>query len=230
MLLGLVVAQKFGGKPAERLKPGAERNDVVLTNDVTAHQVGPWTKKGFQPAPDPKTLPKGQYWWVHQWSYQTPQNSAIVSCDQLGETQWHELTFCYRNQGCRILERTVLEEEPGMGPFAVAKLQKSDGEESLLVFSVFFEDGSWARPPEVNLPRLNQKTTMDYNAGDRLFQKFDPAAWFADPQTGHERAIQCQVLLTGPDCHREATIQEAITLHLATRESFRTAWNQHWKK
>lgn len=230
VLVGLMVSKRFVGKPVERLKPGPERNDLVLVDADVPDTVSNWQKRKFIPAPDPKSLPKGQYWWVHHWQFQNDGNSAIVSCDQLGETQWHELTFCYRNQGCQVTERTVLEGDKANEPFAVAKLQKDDGEDSLLVFSVFFEDGSWARPPEVNLPRLNQKTTMDYNAGDRLFQKFDPIAWFADPQTGHERAIQCQVLVSGPECHSEDAIKDAIALHLATRASFRTAWMKHWKK
>ncbi len=213
------------GGSRKRPTPGPSRGDMVLTQDAVPRTIGDWKQVSFTPAPPPEELPAGQYWWVHQWQYQKDGTTALVSFDQLGEDQWHELTYCYRNLDWTIRSRTEYEDRDG-GSYIVAELRKDSGEVALLVFSVFFEDGTWATPPAVDLARLNRKraTGVLENAMQRIGPDKLASADFASTSRGHNRAIQCQVLVTSSDSDVRAELDSAIQLHLESRQRFRSLW------
>lgn len=251
---------------ARREKPGPTRGDLVLVEDDLPSKIAGWKRTGFTPAPLPEELPKGQYWWVHQWRYATDKTSAdddltkwhdglrrdssvetterqsdeqnviyrtpndktaaIVSFDQLGGDQWHELTYCYRILDWTIHNRTEYEDADG-GAYIVAELRKEPNEVALLVFSVFFEDGTWATPPTVNLNNLNQwnqATGVLDKATERIAPPQFQAPRFTSPSSGHTRALQSQVLVANADSNIESRLSAAIELHLESRQRFRSEW------
>lgn len=227
-VIAMIVLQVFSSRvtPESRI-PGAARGDMVLTQDALPETIGNWKQVSFEPAPPPEQLPKGQYWWVHQWQYADDKNSAIVSCDQLGEDEWHELTYCYRNLEWTIHDRT---EYPGNdsdgGPYVVAELRRASGETAMLVFSVFFEDGTWAAPPTVNLTHVNEKHTPEFF--EKVLQRTLPIVTSGAPTSDHARAIQCQVLVSNFHAEIKSELDSAIQLHLASRKYFQSKWLKHW--
>jgi hypothetical protein len=103
ILIGMGLLQTLARPSgARREKPGPTRGDLVLTEEALPAELAGWALTKFIPAPPVDQLPEGQYWWVHQWQYQKDGTNALVSFDQLGEDQWHELTYCYR-----ILDWTI---------------------------------------------------------------------------------------------------------------------------
>ncbi len=157
--------------------------------------------------------------------YQSEQAQALITLDQLGEEGWHELTYCYRNQGQQILDRTLRIPSANEGPVIEATMKNSQGQKTLLLFSVFFEDGTWGVPPDVDLEQLNRDQHKDQTLTGRLTERVAPTITFASSSEKHERALQCQLLLQcdDPEQHREDVMQ----LHLQTREAFRQKWLQN---
>jgi hypothetical protein len=231
-VLAMVALQVISKRPEASRKPGPARGDLVLGRDSLPATMGEWQKVAFKAAPAPEDLAQGQYWWVHQWNYTRQNNVAIVSFDQLGENQWHELTYCYRNQNRTIEQRDVFEDPESGGKFVVATMRGQQGDLAVLVFSVFFEDGQWATPPGVNLGLLNAKKPgeqHDDTIADRARRRFQPTITFDGADAGHDRALQCQVLIGCDEAHLQATIDSAIELHLASRSRFRDHWLVHVK-
>lgn len=225
MLGGFILLQALTKSTSVRLRPGKERGDLVLDQHALPSEINGWHMQTFEPAPAPELLPPGQYWWVHQWAYQRDSQTAIVSFDQLGESQWHELTYCYRNQDWTIADRIAYADPEDGSPYIVARLEKNSGAKALLVFSVFFEDGSWATPPHVNLSHLNSKSLRP-GLNDRIHERFNPIIMFADDDSRHTRALQCQVLVSGGEPAEPAIVDAAVNLHLASRSQFRNNWLQ----
>ena len=209
-----------------RAKPGPTRGDLVLTEDALPAELAGWTRTKFIPAPPVDELPEGQYWWVHQWQYQKDGATALVSFDQLGEDQWHELTYCYRILDWTIHSRTEYEDNDG-GAYIVAELRKDPNEVALLVFAVFFEDGTWSSPPVVDLTSLNQwkqATGAIEKAIFRFATAPIPGPLFVSPTSGHTRALQCQVLVSNHRSDTWADKEAAVELHLQSRRHFRAQW------
>jgi hypothetical protein len=222
----MVVFQAISKKPEASRKPGPARGDLVLTRDSLPATLAEWQQVAFEAAPAPEDLAQGQFWWVHRWKYARENNLAIVSFDQLGENQWHELTYCYRNQNRTIEKRDVYEDPNTRGKFVVATMRGEPGDLAVLVYSVFFEDGQWATPPSVNLGLLNTKKSRDTLVG-RAQQRFQPIIDFTDADVGHERALQCQVLVGCDEASLQSAINSAIEMHLKSRSRFRDFWLAH---
>lgn len=225
VIIGMGLLQTFARPTgAGREKPGPSRGDLVLNEDALPAELAGWTRTKFIPAPPVEELPEGQFWWVHQWQYQKDRTTALVSFDQLGETNWHELTYCYTGLGWTIDSREVLQHSDTGGTYAVAKMKMESGEQAILVFSVFFEDGLWATAPGVDLPRLNARGD-DYlsKVGDRL----RPIISFAASDSSHKRALQCQVFVPGLREISPSLIASSVELHRESRERFRSSWLGH---
>jgi hypothetical protein len=225
-VLGVGILQWLGGKPENQKKPGPDRGDVVLLQNDLPDQLGDWQQAEFRPAMAPDAIPDGIYWWVHQWTYRTHDLVAVVSFDQLGEDQWHELTSCYRNQNRTIEQREIYQDSVDGGQYVVATMKDSQQQLAILVFSVFFEDGQWAQPPAVNIRNLNV-TTRNPGIGARLQERVDPIISFENLSGSHDRALQCQVLVPCNEHNVSATTDRAILLHLETRRHFRKRWLTH---
>ena len=232
LMIGMQIVAKYlpSGNSLNRQRPGPTRGDLILTDNALPSELVGWSRIKFNPAPRVDELPEGQYWWVHQWVYSNKKSSAIVSFDQLGEDQWHELTYCYRVLDWTILNRTVYEDSNGDAPFVVAELTKDPDQSAILVFSVFFEDGSWSMPPSVDLTNLNKWRQPSDAAGaiERVADRITPthilAPVFTSPTSGHTRAFQCQVLVSRADRDTSSELASAIQLHLESRQHFRSQW------
>jgi hypothetical protein len=226
VLIGMGLLQTLARPSgARREKPGPTRGDLVLTEEALPAELAGWTMTKFIPAPPVDELPEGQYWWVHQWQYQKDGMTALVSFDQLGEDQWHELTYCYRGLHWVIDERIVRIDEEPIAPFVVAVLSKGNGDRAVLVFSIFYEDGTWASPPDVNLLSLN-RNRQNHGVFGKTIDRFVAPITRSESQSGSTRALQCQVF--APSNSRAALaiseIDRCIQLHLITRQQFL----QHW--
>ncbi len=219
--------QSLGGKPEHRKKPGPARGDLILTEEALPAELAGWARTRFIPAPPVDELPEGQYWWVHQWQYKRDSETAIASFDQLGESQWHELTWCYRNLDWLIEDRTLFVEPESAAPYAVVRLRKGSGEHALLVFSVFFEDGSWAAPPDVNVALMNRGNLEDPSLLNKMQMKLDPLIVFGDQNAGHTRALQCQCFVAGSRRFSQTAIDAVVKLHLESRQKLRQRWLGH---
>jgi hypothetical protein len=226
-VLGVGMLQWLGGTPEHQKKPGPTRGDLVLTEDALPAGLAGWTRTRFIPAPPVDELPKGQYWWVHQWQYQKGGATAVVSLDQLGLEQWHELTYCYRVLEWTIDHRSIQSQEASEGKYVVARMSKDDGQQGLLVFSVFVEDGQWQLPPDVELSLVNTWTEWEGVFGrlqGRVQQPEIPGGGAIARTSGTRRALQCQVFMTSPDPISDSRVASVIELHLRSRSDFRSHW------
>lgn len=204
-----------------REKPGPTRGDLVLTEDALPAELAGWTRTKFIPAPPVDELPEGQYWWVHQWQYQKDGITALVSFDQLGEDQWHELTYCYRGLDWTMKDRRIMSGIAGNEYFVVAEMRKENEEHGLLIFSAFFENGEWAPPPSVDIPQLNFRPE---GAFGKTWERLDPIVKYAESTSTHTRALQCQVLVSSTKPIAESVVSSTIELHLQSRKHFRSQW------
>lgn len=223
---GVIGLQWLGGKPEHRKKPGPQRGDVAVKRECLPVVLAERQQVGFKPPASPELIPDGIYWWVHQWFYQHNGVTAVVSFDQLGEDQRHELTYCYRNQNRTIEQRDVYQDPEDGGQYVVATLSDSQQQLAVLVFSVFFEDGQWAQPPIVKISNLNVKP-RNPEIADLLAERVDPTISFENPSGVHDRALQCQVLVPCSDTNLVTTVDRAIALHLETRRHLRRRWLTH---
>jgi hypothetical protein len=227
-LISMIVLQQFTAKPAQLKVPGESRGDMALAKGALPAELDQWKMAGFKPAPSPDELPEGQYWWVHQWVFSAGQTTAVVSFDQLGEAGWHELTFCYRNQNRSIEQRETLKPAEEDGEFVVARMRDEAGALAILVFSVFYEDGTWATSPTIDIRAVNTtRTTDEVNFTDRFQWRFAPPTY---SDAGHERALQCQVLVSCTEPDVQSQVDSAVALHLATRKIFRQEWLTHFSQ
>ncbi len=78
-----------------RTPPGELRGDIRLAKDDLPQEIDNWELVRFIPPDTKEHFRDGQWWWSHQWIYKKGDATAIVSLDQLGWNQWHELTACY---------------------------------------------------------------------------------------------------------------------------------------
>jgi len=220
-VLAMILLQVFASRTtSKREPPGPARGDIVLGKDALPETIGDWKQVSFVPAAPPEELPEGQFWWVHQWQYSDGQHVAIVSLDQLGQNRWHELSDCYRTLDWEIKDRTIRTESDTSAPFVVVMMTRQTGETGILVFSIFFEDGSWATPPDINLAPFDAKK-LDQSIWGKIRIRLVPKV-----DSGHTRALQCQVfvpLKVGVN-FTASDIEECIQLHLETRIRLLAQW------
>lgn len=206
--------------------PGAARGDLILKESSLPAELAGWKLHQFVPATAAESLPQGQFWWVHLWQYIRGPVYSLVAFDQLGDSQWHELTHCYYNQGWKVALRTIVNETDDQWPYVVAEFEKGPRERAVLVFSLFYEDGSPASPPSVNLLRLNSGSRKP-GFTERAHDRVDPVIEYDNPFAVHSRVLQSQVFVPGVTTEFAETRQAAIELHLQARILFRGHWLKH---
>lgn len=160
--------------------------------------------------------------------YQKDNAQALITLDQLGESGWHELTYCYHGSGWQIDTRTNLYDADSDGAYVLVELSRKSGEQAILLFSVFFEDGTWGTPPDVMMDKIND---VDLKPGflGRMQNRVDPTITFGSEDAGHDRALQCQTLLSFNGQLADGLLEELLVLHLSTRKIFREQWLGHYQ-
>jgi hypothetical protein len=145
----------------------------------------------------------------------------------LGEDRWHELTYCYRILDWVIDDRSIQKDEPSAGKYVVARMSKEDGQQGLLVFSVFFENGEWDLPPDFEVSLVNAFAS-DQGLIGRVAGRFQqpeiPQVASTADKADSRRALQCQVFISSFDPDSPSQLDAAIQLHLESRRHFRTEW------
>ena len=214
-------------------KPGPERGDLRLENESLPYEIGTWRKLHFTPAPSPESLSEGQVAWTHSWTFQHDQLVALVSFDQADFRHWHDLCVCYEGIGWTVDAREsripaednfkYSSESPKSHsselerdwPYVIARLSKTNATSSLLVFSLFFDDGD---PVDA---RVYQPAGSTQDAIGRLFQsRFDQ-----NRRSSNVASLrQCQVIVPYSGDLTQDDEARIIELHLKTREAFRIKW------
>ena len=225
-MIGFQTAVKYlpGDQRSQNKIPGPGRGDLVLEEDSLPMDLAGWKRTGFVAAPTPEELPEGQYWWVQQWRFVHGKTAALLTLDQLGLNHWHELTHCYQGNGWILTERTIDSERNGPESipweYVTAHLKKTSGQEAVLVFSTFYEDGTPADALRIGIDHDWNKS-IDFT--DRLIGR----ANHRYNQKPHSRALQCQVLVPLSENQSPEIVQTVTALHLESRSRFRDAWLEH---
>ena len=223
-IAGIIACQMFAGRTATNQQPGEKRGDLVLQKNALPDTIGSWNCIGFEPAPEPNSLPTGQYWWVHIWHFVQGKEAALVTLDQLGLNHWHELTHCYQGNGWILTERTIDSERNGPESipweYVTAHFKKASGQEAVLVFSTFYEDGTPADALRIGIDHDWNKST-DFT--DRLLGRVN----HSNHEKPHSRALQCQVFVPLSPYSSPEIIRAVTELHLVSRVCFRDAWLEH---
>ena len=176
---------------------GPERGDIRVAKEVLPEKIGGWRVAGFS-EPNEGGL-AGVIGWTHSWNYESERMAALVAFDQIGFMRWHDLSLCYKANGCRISRMTTRSAESLSGeqwPYVEFYLSKDDGIFAYVVFSIF---NGWGEP-------LNPG--YGYNASI----------------SEGNRSLQCQVLVQYQGQLSEPERISAIRLHLFSREVFRREW------
>jgi hypothetical protein len=222
-VLGAVVATQTLLKPGHSIqRPGTERGDIRLAQESLPEFCAGWKRIGFTPPDEVDHLPEGQFWWVHQWLYSKDGRTAGVCFDQLGLNDWHELTVCYQALGWRLVDRSVqtarLREAAEDWKYVVATLENATGQQAILVFSLFYDDGSPVEPETaaLSLFEATQPESTRPTMAERIFRN-------PQPRVVHTRSLQCQVFAEVRSTHTDE-LKNIIELHIASRLSFRQTW------
>jgi hypothetical protein len=200
-------------KPEQRI-PGPARGDLVLERDALPETIGEWRCTQFQPALAPEKLPEGQYWWTHSWNYSNTPLVSIVSFDQAGFADWHELTVCYRAIDWQMKDRRIIPAVSGTAGswnVVLAEFERQSGDRALLAFSLFNQDGQPIESPDSDF-KNTEGTILDRFQGR------------VNPRQFHISALQTQVFVQHHSVLSEESVQEIIELHLQTRDRFREVW------
>ena len=224
-----------GRMKPEKLRPGTERNDLVLNKHHLPQEINGWKQTSFEPAQPAEQLTEGQFWWTHSWRYTNSQRHPIVAFDQLGLHEWHELTVCYQANGWKIESRAIEADSRGGTPweYVVARMSNPAGEYALLGFSVFRGDGQPMKAPhDASVINFTGRELTRGPGGiwGRLTNRITDQPVSSIVQVGLEnRALQCQVFLVSDEPCDQELLSDAIQLHLATRQKLRDAWLLHAK-
>ena len=198
--------------------PGPARGDLELRDECLPETMAGWQKQGF--TPPQQEVPEGQRFWTHSWLYQCKFGSAIVAFDQAGFTGWHELSQCYAAQGWTLENREIREDKSGNWNYVVSEFSKPPNQSGLVVFSLFFKDGSPVQPPELS---IHQAIRQNMSWLERIDDRLDNlTAKSTDP------ALQCQTFVPTSGPLDPALIEQAIQLHLESRQLFvQQSLNEH---
>ena len=213
-MIGLKIIQSQFQLTTKSQPPGTDRGDITVANSCLPDTTNEWKKAKFTP-PAAET-PKGQYWWTHSWIYSTESTQAIVAFDQANWVGWHELSECYSSSGWTLESREIHEHESDDWNYVVSKFSKAPGLSGVLVFSLFFEDGKPIKPWELSVREIVKQNMTGL---DRLFERSRHTS-----DHNNLRALQCQVFVPVQDSLSDSVIEDAIQLHLETRQSFVQNW------
>jgi len=197
------------------LPPGTERGDILFHEDCLPSKLGDWSLTRFTPA---DTVASERV-WASSWYYVSDFGGAVVSFDQAGYTGWHELSDCYVATGWKHVSRKIIQLEDNDWPCVASIFEKPSGQQALVVFSLFFDDGMGVVPPNYDLsqPDNGNRGILD-RFGDRM----------SDLHPSHQRqdpTRQCQVFVVGRQIGDTLT-KEVIDLHVSTRAKFLAYWRQ----
>ncbi|MCA9066029.1 MAG: exosortase U, partial [Planctomycetaceae bacterium] len=203
--------------------------DLVLEPTDLPLEIGEWKQTGFSPPRPVEQLPQGQYWSSHTWTYQAGARQAIAAFDQANWIDWHELTVCYELSGWTLLQRLVVapeQPEDQSWEYIVSTFQKDDGQKAMMLYSMFFEDGTPLLPPEIRTQSRQALIEEEQRTfAERMRHRIDYAARRnASAATQHGRALQCQVFLTMDNEDPQQLLQSTTELHLVTRQLFLMCW------
>ena len=195
---------------------GEARGDIVLPDDCLPGTIGSWEQTEFYSAQS--TAEKGSSLWSDQWLYKSKIGRARVSFDQAGYTGWHELSDCYVGNGWTHMTREIVEQPSGEWPCVVSTFKDPSGQQLLVAFSLFFDEGTGVYPPayELSRPADEQKGLAD-NLRHRLSdlhlsrQRLDPTR-------------QCQVMTMGSGDFSAEIREAVVSLHLETRSRLISHW------
>ena len=225
IVAGFVAIQILNRKP-ESLSPGPQRGDLVLEKQVLPDEIVGWKVQSFQPALPPEQLPDGQFWWTHAWNYSRGKLNALVAFDQADWTSWHELTICYQAIGWKLVDRKVIVLSKNAA-VVVALLKRLPQEKATLVFSLFSQDGSLIRPPQIGVSSAEEEDeNLSFTSllnGRLTYDLPEGAEQLSEAET-FERILQCQVFASHPEPLSEDEVHHLIELHLETLRHFRDAW------
>ena len=213
-MIGLSVVQSQFQLTTNSQPPGLSRGDVELRDECLPAKIADWQKQSF--TPPKQVVPDGQTFWTHSWIYRCENNSAIVAFDQAAFRGWHELSQCYSAQGWILESRSIHENKSDEWHYVVSEFSKPPNESALVVFSLFFEDGSAVKPPELS---INQAIRRNMSWLEQIDDRLDNMkAKPTDP------TLQCQAFVptTGPI--DPAVLQQTIQLHLDSRKLFVKEW------
>ncbi|MEP3477699.1 MAG: exosortase U [Fuerstiella sp.] len=203
--------------------PGQFRGDIEFSKSTLLSTYGDWTLQTFSSPKAADERPTNQSFSSHSWRYTNATGEALVSCDQSDWHDWHELTFCYHQTGWTIRSRTSYTnpEFDKAWPYVVVELERQDTI-ALLVFSMFFRDGSPIMPPDRSAEETLGTTRQGRWAGRQN------GTWHATHIDPTMLALQCQVLFASNQQISAKQQQETVRLHHKTRRQLRAASKLHF--
>lgn len=230
LVVFVAVTNSLSGR-SSRKPPGELRGDIRLERDALPQEMEGWKLVQFIPPDAADNLRDGQWWWSHQWIYSRGNTTAIVSLDQLGWNQWHELTSCYVNFDWEIVQRSVVTQDALIS--VCTEMKRKTGERGFLAFTEFFEDGTCLQPPYADMTRLN-KPVADRGVLENFRDRFLPVLSGTENPSGHSRMLQSQVFVVlptpGTDVEQTEFVEPIMALHRMTTSRFKDLWLQHQQK
>lgn len=219
-LIAIQTGARFLPNSDQNYKPGDEKEDWDPPGDALPEQMKDWTFSGFTPGASPAELPENQNWWTHEWRYRNEEQqlSARVSLDQSTFHGWHELTQCYEGIGWTLEDRQVIQRKgPDSWPLVVAKIRNQQGDFGLLIFSLFFEDGTFVFPIDYDLIDKPDSTLAGrFMNRDRNSRR--------KTNSSSLEALQCQTLAVASRAFSNEDIDSVIDLHTLSRKSLLAGW------
>ena len=213
-LCGLNLVKHWFPATSNTLPLGPTAGDLQLIESSLADEYGAWLKQEFNNAPAPETMENPPRSWSQAWQFRNGVTVATVSFDQANSYNgWHELSECYSAQGWTLESREIFDES-GDWPFVVSRFSKSPSLHNVIVFSLFFNDGTPVEPPDFT---INQAVNRDMSLVEKL-------GYRATRSGRTDRSRQCQVLVTQTQPISEDQEKQAVELHLATRASVLEQW------
>lgn len=219
MIILVQVATRQFGTGSLAAKAGIARGDIRLNEDAIPTEVHDWNVVAFQEPKEGDTA--DGIGWAHSWTFQKNQRKVVVSFDQVGFMDWHELTQCYQATGCTLADRKVMSGKKNQDAndwgYVQATLMEASGEQDVLMYSIFNGLGEPVEPPGSTLP---EKSNGFF---DRLSPK-NGLKLGTNPESS--RCLQVQLLIPGGKEISDEDHAALEQLHFQTREIFR----QHWMK
>lgn len=192
---------------------GPSFGDLQLEDSCLASKIAGWEKVRFVASPAPELHPENPQIWSQGWEYRRESSSALVNFDQAAYVGWHELCECYTSNGWLLDTRRIVVPDSDDWPCVVGKFHKAPNLSSVVVFSLFYDDGSAVSPPDFS---INQATKKDMSFLESIGRRFK--------QRPLTRSRQCQVVLVQSGAIGSELEDEAVRLHIATRRTIRCKW------
>ena len=147
--LAIAIASTLG---AASINPDDPRMATLFNEETLPEKIGPWQRTGFETESRSNTNYLGRH--SASWVYSNGDKQVFVAVDYpfLG---WHELTGCYKAQGCTLQDREIVNKESDSNVVSCT-VRHASGESSALLFSQYLQSG------EPLLPLGNDAGSWDY--------------------------------------------------------------------